>query len=227
MIVHIPGVLSAEQVAQCRAVLEACPWTDGRATAGVQSALVKSNMQIPLDAPEAQPVRDLILERLGQSPTFVSAALPLRIMPPMFNRYDAGMGFGSHVDNAIRYAMAGSVRYRTDLSCTLFLSDPREYDGGELVIDDVLGRQAVRLPAGDMVLYPSASVHRVAPVTRGSRLASFFWVQSMIRGDDRRTLLFELDHSIIEARAALGDDHIASVRLAGAYHNLLRMWAEV
>jgi len=224
MLNAIPGVLNAEDLAHVRQVLAAADWVDGRATAGGQSALAKNNLQVGLEAPEAKALGQLILDRLGRNPVFLSAVLPARVMPPMFNRYDAGMGFGDHIDNAIR--VAGGGRYRTDVSCTLFLSDPADYDGGELVIDGPFGAQAVKLAAGDMVIYPASSVHRVEPVRRGSRWASFFWAQSMVRDDARRALLFEMDQSIIAARASLGDAHRAVIGLTGTYHNLLRMWAE-
>ncbi len=227
MILTLPGVLDASEVAHCRSLLDAVAWVDGKVTAGAQSARAKRNLQVPEDAPEAKALRDLVLDRLGRTPAFVSAALPAKVFPPLFNRYDEGMGFGDHIDNAIRFGGEHRQRYRTDLSCTLFLSDPDDYDGGELVIDGVCGKQTVKLPAGDMVLYPASTVHRVAPVTRGSRWASFFWVQSMIRADAQRDLLYELDRAIIDAQASLGDDHATVIRLTGTYHNLLRMWAEV
>jgi PKHD-type hydroxylase len=208
-------------------VLEGSDWVDGKVTAGAQSARAKHNLQVPEDAPAARALGEMILSALGRSEAFVSAALPLRVFPPLFNRYDAGMDFGAHVDNAIRFAPGTNVRYRTDVSCTLFLTDPADYDGGELVIEGGFGEQAVKFAAGDMVLYPSTSVHRVQPVTRGSRWASFFWLQSMVKDDAQRALLHGLDRSISEARAELSDDHRAVVGLTGAYHNLVRMWSEV
>jgi len=224
---RLPGVLDGLMVADCRRVLEAAAWVDGAVTAGAQSARAKANLQVPEDAPAIKPLQDLILGRLGRDPAFLSAALPLKVFPPLFNRYDQGMGFRAHIDNAVRFGGPdGRARYRTDLSCTLFLSDPGDYDGGELIVQDLFGEQSVKLNAGDMVLYPASSVHRVEPITRGSRWASFFWVQSMIRDDGQRALLHDLDRSIAEARAALGDDSETAVRLTGAYHNLLRMWSE-
>ena len=208
MIVQVPQVLSPDQVAHCRRALEGAAWADGRITAGVQSARAKRNLQVPEDSAEARTLGEMILGALGRNETFVSAALPLRVFPPLFNRYDAGMGFGAHVDNAIRFA--GGVRFRTDVSATLFLSGPEDYDGGELVIDDAYGEHAVKLAAGDMILYPAA----------------FFWAQSMVRDDGRRSLLYDMDRSIGQARAALSDDHPAVLGLTAGYHNLLRMWAE-
>jgi len=219
------AVLSPAELAHCRAVLGAASWIDGKATAGPQSARAKHNVQLPESSPEATELGDLVLDALRRHPGFIAAALPLRVFPPLFNRYEAGMGFGPHVDNAIRFA-PGGARYRTDVACTLFLSDPADYDGGELVIEGSFGEQSVKLAAGDMVVYPASSVHRVEPVARGVRLAAFFWVQSMVQGDDRRALLASLDGSIAETRAALGDDHRAVVELTGTYHNLLRMWAQ-
>jgi PKHD-type hydroxylase len=224
MLIRIPAVLTPEEVAHCRKVLEAAAWTDGRITAGAQSALTKNNLQVPEDAPEARELGALILGKLGRNETFVSAGLPLRVFPPLFNRYDEGMGFGAHVDNTIRFS--GPVRFRTDLSATLFLSDPTDYDGGELVVLDTYGEQSIKLPAGDMVLYPASSVHRVESVTRGSRWASFFWAQSMVADDGRRALLYTMDRSIqaLGQKVGLGDPSV--VALTGAYHNLLRMWGE-
>jgi len=225
MIVHIEGLLSADEVAHCREVLGAAAWADGRSTAGAQSALAKNNLQISDAAPETRELRDLILARLAANPKFMSAALPTRVFPPLFNRYDPGMGFGDHVDNAVRYAGPSGAPYRTDLSCTLFLSDPETCDGGALVVGE--GREPVRPPAGDLVVYPAGTVHRVEPITRGSRWASFFWVQSMVRDTAQRALLFEMDQAIALARRDLTDRHPAAISLAGAYHNLIRMWAEV
>lgn len=224
MIVQIPGLLTAEQVAHCRRTLEAAAWVDGRVTAGVQSARAKNNLQAPEDSAEARSLGEMILGALGRNETFVSAALPLRVFPPLFNRYDQGMGFGAHVDNSIRFA--SGVRFRTDVSATLFLSDPDDYDGGELVIDDAYGEHAVKLGAGDLILYPATSLHRVETITRGSRWAAFFWAQSMVRDDGQRTLLYNLDRSIGATRAALSDDHPAVLNLTATYHNLLRMWAD-
>ncbi|MGC1302729.1 MAG: Fe2+-dependent dioxygenase [Caulobacteraceae bacterium] len=226
MLVRVPGVLSPSQVETFRATLGAGSWVDGRVTAGTQSALAKRNLQLPEDAPEARELGQAVLTALGRNETFVSAALPFRVFPPLFNRYDEGMGFGAHVDNAIRFA-PGGLRVRTDLSCTLFLTPPEDYDGGELVIEDVYGEQSVKFDAGDMVLYPADSLHRVNPITRGSRWASFFWVQSMVKDDSRRAMLHRMDNAIREARGALGDEHSAVLTLTATYHNLLRMWAEV
>jgi PKHD-type hydroxylase len=225
MIVHVPAVLTPDQVAQCRRTLEGAAWVDGRVTAGVQSAKAKNNLQAPEDGPETRALGDMILTALGHNEAFVSAALPLRVFPPLFNRYDTGMGFGPHIDNTVRFA--GSVRFRTDLSATLFLSGPDEYDGGELVIEDSFGEHAVKLPAGDLVLYPATSIHRVETVTRGARWASFFWAQSMVKDDGQRSLLHTLDGSIAQARAAMGDTHPAVLGFTASYHNLLRMWGEV
>jgi PKHD-type hydroxylase len=227
MILPIPGVLDAPMIAHCQQLLQTTPWVDGAVTAGEQSALAKSNLQVPEDAPQARALQDLILSQLGRNPTFISAALPQRVFPPLFNRYEAGMGFASHIDNAIRVSAERGARYRTDLSCTLFLSDPEDYDGGELVIEGASASAPIKLAAGDMILYPASSVHRVNPVTRGARWASFFWVQSMIRSGEQRHILYDLDRSIIQVRAALGDQHTASIGLTGHYHNLLRQWAEV
>jgi PKHD-type hydroxylase len=227
MLIQVPALLSSEEVAQAREVLAAGDWVDGRVTAGAQSALAKHNLQIPDGAPAARALGETILSALGRNPLFVSAALPLKVFPPLFNRYDAGMKFDEHVDNAIRFSKVSGVRYRTDLSATLFLSDPADYDGGELIVEDTYGEHAVKLAAGDLILYPASSLHRVAPITRGSRWASFFWVQSMIRDDGRRTLLFDLDQSVQALSGRLGADDPQVISLTGAYHNLLRMWAEV
>jgi PKHD-type hydroxylase len=225
MLLTIDDVLTAAQVADFRARLAAADWVDGRVTAGDQSALAKRNLQVPEDSPAARELGEVILGALGRNPRFVSAALPLRVFPPLFNRYDAGMAFDTHVDNAIRFA--GPVRYRTDLSATLFLSDPADYDGGELVVEDAYGEHAVKLAAGSLVLYPASSLHRVAPITRGSRWAAFFWVQSMVRSDEQRTLLYDLDQSVQALSARVGPSDPAVVGLAATYHNLVRMWAEV
>ena len=224
MLVRIPQVLDRVQVAHARAVLEAADWVDGRATAGEQSARVKHNLQVPAEAPKARALGETILQALGRNETFIAAGLPLRVFPPLFNRYDAGMGFGAHVDNAIRFA--GPVRFRIDLSMTLFLTEPEAYGGGELLIADSYGEHAVKLAAGDMVLYPAESLHRVVPVTSGSRWASFFWAQSMVRDKTRRAHLFDLDTAIRSLSARIGQDDAAVVSLAAGYHNLLRMWAE-
>ena len=226
MLLHVPGVLSADQVGRVRQVLDGAEWVDGRVTAGPQSSRAKQNLQLPENAPAARELGDLILAALQRSPLFMSAALPLKVYPPMFNRYGGGHSFGSHVDNAIRQVPGSPHRVRTDLSATLFLAAPDSYEGGELVISDTYGMHSVKLPAGDMVLYPSTSLHHVTPVTRGERIASFFWIQSLVRDDGRRTLLFDMD-SAIQQLAADAPDHPSTVQLTGVYHNLLRQWAEL
>lgn len=225
MLVQIESVLSADQVADFRERLSRSDWVDGKVTAGEQSARAKHNLQVPEDAPLAIELGEIILTALGRNPEFVSAALPLRVFPPLFNRYDAGMSFDTHVDNAIRFA--GRVRYRTDVSCTLFLSDPDAYEGGELIIEDSFGEHAVKLAAGDMILYPATSLHRVAPVTAGSRWASFFWIQSMVKSAERRALLYGLDQTIQQLSLRIGQGEPEVVSLAGTYNNLLRTWSEV
>ena len=227
MLLAIPNVLDATQVAEFRAALDGADWTDGRITAGHQSAQAKDNAQLPEGSPVARALGEQLLAALARNSTFFAAALPKRIYPPLFNRYAGGQSFDWHVDNAVRYDRSrGSVDpVRTDLSATLFLADPGDYDGGDLEIEDTYGTQRVKLPAGHMVLYPGTSLHRVLPVTRGARVASFFWMQSMVRDDARRRMLFELDVSIRQLTAEL-HDHDALVRLTGAYHNLLRQWAD-
>jgi PKHD-type hydroxylase len=226
MVLHIPDVLAPAQVAEARRRLDAAEWVDGRVTAGFQSARVKDNLQLPEDHPAARELGDVILAALQKSPLFMSAALPLRVFPPLFNRYDGGRSFGNHVDNAIRLVAGTAHRLRTDLSATLFLSDPSEYEGGELLVEDTYGVHMVKLPAGHMVLYPSTSLHRVSPVTRGARIASFFWIQSMVRDDGERTLLFDLD-SAIQRLSHEAPDHPSAVQLTAVYHNLLRRWADL
>jgi len=226
MLTVIEALLDPDTVAQIRARLAGAGWIDGNATSGVQSALAKRNLQLPEDSAEARELGEIVLQRLGADPSFNAAALPRKVFPPLFNRYDAGMGFGSHVDNALRYHAPTRQRFRTDLSATLFLSDPADYDGGELVIEDDYGSQSVKLPAGAMVLYPSGSLHHVTPVTRGSRWASFFWVQSMVRDDGDRALLYRFDRAITLARAEMGDAHPAVLALTATFHNLLRKWSE-
>ncbi|MDB5370225.1 MAG: PKHD-type hydroxylase [Roseomonas sp.] len=226
MLVRIPQLLTAAEVAHCRRVLEAAAWIDGRATAGEQASKAKLNLQVPENAPQARELGDIVLRALGRNPAFTSAVLPLRVYPPMFNRYDTGMTFRAHVDNAIRHVPGGG-RLRTDVSSTLFLTPPEDYDGGELVIEDTYGTQSVKLNAGDLVLYPATSLHSVTPVTRGSRWASFFWTQSMVKDDGQRRLLHELDTGIRRARADLPDDHAGVLSLTAAYHNLLRQWVEM
>jgi len=226
MLLHIPSVLSDDQVRHARARLDAADWVDGRVTAGHQSGRVKDNAQIPEDHPAAREIGDLIVAALQRNPLFISAALPARVFPPLFNRYAGGQAFGNHVDNAIRQAAGTGNRIRTDLSATLFLSGPSEYDGGELLVEDTYGVHAVKLPAGHMVLYPATSLHRVSPVTRGSRVASFFWIQSMVRDDGERTLLFDLD-SAIQRLSHDSPDHPSAVQPTAVYHNLLRRWADL
>jgi PKHD-type hydroxylase len=226
MLLRLPDVLTAEQVAHARRLLDATEWIDGRVTAGHQSIKAKDNSQIPENHPVARELGEMILAALNNDPLFIAAALPARVFPPLFNRYQGGQAFGNHVDNAIRQMRDSSFRIRTDLSATLFLADPDEYDGGELVVEDNYGVHTVKLPAGDMILYPSTSLHHVRPVTRGARVASFFWIQSMIRDDGQRTLLFDLDTSIQRLTADV-PDHPATVQLTGVYHNLLRRWADV
>jgi PKHD-type hydroxylase len=226
MLLHIPDVLSKEQVAQCRGVLDAAEWVDGRVTAGFQSARAKDNAQIPEGHPAAVQCGNVIITALERTPLFVSAALPLRVFPPLFNRYSGGQAFGTHVDNAIRQIPGTPHRIRTDLSATLFLTPPEDYDGGELVVEDSLGVHAVKLPAGHMVLYPATSLHHVRPVTRGARVGSFFWIQSMVADDGERTILFDLDSAIRTLGRDLPDAP-AVVRLTGIYHNLIRRWTQL
>lgn len=226
MLIQIPDVLSAEKVAHARQVIDAAEWVDGKVTAGPQSARVKENEQLPENSKASREIGDMILEALARSPRFMSAALPNRVFPPLFNRYRGGHAFGLHVDNSIRPITGTPLKIRTDLSATLFLSEPDDYDGGELIVEDTYGLHSVKFPAGHMVLYPSSSLHRVTPVTRGARTSSFFWIQSMIRQDAHRTLLFQMDNAIQSiARDAPG--HPSAVELTGIYHNLLRQWAEV
>ncbi len=226
MMLHIPNVLTSAEVAHIRQALDKADWIDGRATVGTQGARVKQNRQLPESSPAGLELGRIILNALGSNPLFFAAALPARFMPPLFNRYEGGEHYGFHVDGAVR-AIPGSLQsLRTDLSCTLFLCDPEDYDGGELIVADTYGEHEVKLPAGDMILYPSSSLHKVQPVTRGTRICSFFWVQSMIADDGRRSLLFELDRNIHKLRERLGDVEEV-VGLTGHYHNLLRQWASV
>jgi PKHD-type hydroxylase len=227
MLVQIPDLLTPNEVALCRSTLKNMDWVDGKVTAGVQSAEAKTNLQVPENSPQGRQLGEVLLRALGRNPIFTAAALPLRVFPPLFNRYDTGMGFDSHVDNAIRFVSGANIRVRTDISVTVFLTDPEDYDGGELIIEDTYGAQSVKFPAGHAVLYPATSLHRVAPITCGSRWASFFWVQSMIKDDGKRRELYELGRAIAETRAALGDRHHASVALTGVYHNLIRRWSEI
>jgi PKHD-type hydroxylase len=225
MMIRIPGLLSQEQVAQARRQLGAADWVDGRITAGAQSGQTKHNLQVPEDSQTARALGDMILSALGRNERFTSASLALRVFPPLFNRYDTGMDFGAHIDNAIRFVKGANIRVRTDLSATLFLTDPADYDGGELVIEDTYGDHSVKLPAGDLVLYSATSRHHVTPITRGSRWSSFFWIQSMVRDEAARTHLFELDNAIQGLRAQVGEN-AEVVALTGLYHNLVRRWAD-
>lgn len=226
MLIEIPALLDAQTLGQCRNILDQVAWVDGKVTAGSQSAQVKNNWQLPEQSPQSETLRALVLAALNQNSLFLSAALPKRIYPPLFNCYQGQRNaFGDHIDNAIRQCPATGQRVRTDLSATVFLSDPDSYDGGELVIEDTYGRHAVKLAAGDMVLYPGSSLHRVEPVTRGARIACFFWLESLVRETERRRLLFEMDMAILELRTTHGDTRPA-VNLTGCYHNLLRMWGD-
>ena len=226
MLLRVPQVLSADVVAKLRAIVEKGEWADGKITAGTQSEQVKKNRQLHENSEAAQTGRTIVLEALAKSALFFTAALPKKIFPPLFNRYDGVTNeFGNHIDNAVRTVAGANLHVRTDLSATLFLSDPDGYDGGELVIEDNFGTHPVKLPAGDLILYPASSLHRVEPVTRGARVASFFWIESMVRDDAQRRLLFDLDLSILSLRQAQGDSDPV-VRLTGCYHNLIRMWSE-
>jgi len=227
MIHHIPNVLSKEQVQYFREEMNKIEWVDGKVTAGTLSATVKQNQQLPEDHPLTHHLSNIILESLGQHPLFLSAAVPLDIIPPLFNRYENNEAFGFHVDNSIRLIRGTTEQIRTDLSCTLFLSEPEEYDGGELVIEDTYGYHEVKLPAGDVVLYPATSLHEVSSITRGTRFASFFWVQSLIRDDNKRHLLFTLDESVRNLRMQHGDHYPEVMKLTNIYHNLMRMWSEL
>lgn len=225
MLLNIPAVLDQATVRRCREALLATDWVDGRVTAGTQAEQAKNNSQLPEDSEVAKILRTVVMDQLSKCPLFFTAALPRKIYPPLFNRYaGSANSFGNHIDNAVRTHAASSNHVRTDLSVTLFLSDPEDYDGGELVIEDTFGLQRIKLPAGHMVLYPSSSVHRVEPVTRGTRLASFFWIESMVREEERRRLLFDMDMAIISLRQSQGETPEA-VKLTGCYHNLVRMWA--
>lgn len=226
MMLHIPEVLTRQQVAHLRTRLDATTWIDGRATVGSQGAQVKQNRQLPELSPVGRELGEIVLSALIDHPLFVSAALPLRHVPPLFNRYEGGEHYGLHIDGSIRSVPGTHLRLRTDLSCTLFLSEPDDYDGGELVVVDTYGTHEVKLPAGDLILYPSSSLHRVEPVTRGARVCSFFWTQSMVRDDGQRQMLFDLDQTIQKLRVKLGESEEV-LSLTGHYHNLLRQWAEV
>lgn len=225
MLVTIPDVLTADELSHIRRVLEGTQWIDGRATAGDQAVKVKNNLQVPVNSPVAQELGQIVLKALAANATFTAATLPVGVLPPMFNRYDVGMTFGAHVDGSIR--SQPGIRLRTDVSSTLFLTPPEDYDGGELVIHDTYGVHTVKLPAGHLVVYPATSMHSVTPVTRGSRWGSFFWTQSMVRDDWRRHMLYDLDLSIRAVRSRLPDDDAAVVALTAHYHNLLRQWAEM
>lgn len=227
MMLQIPEALTKAQVAECRAILDAGSWVDGNVTSGFRAAMAKNNEQLPQDSDEARRVGGVITRALEANPLFVSAALPHVILSPMFNRYGEGMGFEDHVDNAIRRDPVTGQRLRTDLSCTLFLAEPEDYDGGELVVNDLYGDHVVKLAAGDAILYPSTSLHHVTPVTRGVRVASFFWIQSLVRDDARRALLLDMDVAIQRLSRKVEQDDQAILSLTGVYHNLLRQWAEV
>jgi PKHD-type hydroxylase len=225
MLLHIPALFSADEAHEMRACLEAADWQDGRATAGHRAALVKRNEQLPLDHPLARDLGNRIVDRLGQTPLFIAATLPLRVLPPRFNRYADGGTYGAHIDNAIFPVPGTAERVRSDISSTLFLSAPEDYDGGELVIADTFGEQRVKLAGGDLIVYPGSSLHHVTPVTRGTRYAAFFWTQSLVRGDEQRRLLYDLDTAI---QAIGGDhpDHGSIDTLTGVYHNLMRQWSD-
>lgn len=226
MLLPVPDVLTADQVVEFRLALDRADWVDGRLTAGHQSATAKENMQLREDDPAARRMGDAILGALERNTLFTAAALPLKVFPPLFNRYSGGQSFGTHIDNAIRQVTGTPHRVRTDLSATLFLTPPDEYDGGELVVEDVFGVHSVKLPAGHLILYPSSSLHHVRPVTRGARVSSFFWIQSMVRDDAQRTILLDLDMAIQRINQDL-PGHASAVQLTGVYHNLLRQWADV
>jgi PKHD-type hydroxylase len=225
VLLQIPEVLTAKQVALARKALDEAEWVDGRVTAGIQSARTKNNLQLPEDHPAARQIGEMILTALGKNALFVSAALPMRVFPPLFNRYRSGQSFGTHIDNAIRQISGSPHRIRTDVSATLFLASPHDYEGGELSVEDAYGVHNVKLPAGDMVIYPASSLHYVTPVTRGERVSSFFWIQSMVRDDGQRSLLFDLDLGI-QRLSHDHPDHPSAVQLTGVYHNLVRRWAD-
>jgi PKHD-type hydroxylase len=226
MMIAIPDLLSAAEVEQVRAIILAGEWVDGNVTSGPQAALAKNNMQLAEESEAAGQAGRIILDALGKAPLFIAAALPLKIFPPLFNRYSGGQAFGIHIDNAVRIRRGSEFRIRSDLSATLFLADPDSYEGGELLVEDHLGAHRVKLPAGHMLLYPASSLHRVEPVTSGERVASFFWIQSMVRDDGARSLLFDLDSAVQALAADRGQDDPAIIRLTGIYHNLLRRWAD-
>ena len=226
MLIAVPDLLSPSEVADIRAIIDAAEWVDGNATSGHQSALAKQNEQLPEDSEAATQAGRLILEALGRSPLFFASALPLKIYPPLFNRYGVGQLFDTHVDNAIRLKRGSDFRIRSDLSITVFLEATEDYDGGELLIEDHYGVQRVKLPAGHAVVYPSSSLHRVTPITRGQRVASFFWLQSMVRDAEKRRTLFDLDRAVQRLTGNLGGKDRSVIELTGVYHNLLRLWAD-
>ena len=226
MIIKIPDILTAEQAIECRNQIEKTNWVDGKVTAGHQSGKAKNNLQLSETHPLAQEWGEFIVGALEQNQLFMSAALPLKVFPPLFNRYEKGQNFGNHIDNAIRQISGTPHRVRTDLSATLFLTNPDQYDGGELVIEDTYGTHSIKLAAGSMVLYPASSLHNVLPVTKGARISSFFWIQSMIRDDGQRSILFDMDTAIQQIRSEM-PDHQSIIQLTGVYHNLLRRWAEL
>jgi PKHD-type hydroxylase len=226
MLLRIPQVLTPDEIAQCRDRLAKATWGDGRVTAGHQSVKVKDNLQLAQDSVEGRELGAVVMGALERNSLFVSAALPHRVFPPLFNKYEPGMGFGAHVDNAMRQVPGTAQRIRTDVSATLFISPPEDYDGGELIVEDTYGTHDVKLPAGDMILYPATSLHRVAPVTRGARVAAFFWIQSMVKDDGERTLLFNLDRAIVQLGSA-APDQPALVQLTAIYHNLIRKWGDL
>ncbi len=225
MLLRIPALLTPDEVSHCRQALENASWQDGRATAGPVAAQVKSNLQLPLDSKTGQQIGDLILDRLGRNHLFMSATLPLKVLPPRFNRYEGGGTYGNHIDNAFFTIPGTAIKVRTDVSTTVFFSDPDEYDGGELMVEDTYGEQGVKLPAGDAIVYPGTSLHRVNPVTRGTRYGSFFWTHSLVKSDEQRRLLFDLDQQIQRLTAGM-PAHPSIAALSGTYHNLMRMWAE-
>lgn len=226
MMIPIPGLLDADGVARVRALIDSAQWVDGNVTSGFQSALAKRNLQLPEDSAEAQQAAQIVFDAVSRNALFIAAALPLRVFPPLFNSYGGGQAFDTHVDNAIRIQKGTGFRVRSDLSATLFLEDPDDYDGGELTVETNFGVQQVKLPAGDMILYPASSLHRVEPVTRGRRVASFFWIQSMVREDSQRQTLFDLDSAIQAVAATQGQGAPEVIKLTGVYHNLLRRWAD-
>jgi PKHD-type hydroxylase len=227
MMLHIPDVLTKAEVADLRRLIDAGAWVDGNVTSGAQSALAKRNEQLPEGSPEARAAGERILDALSRNPLFVTAALPQTVFPPLFNRYGGGQTFGLHVDNAVRQSRDGGVRIRSDLSATLFLTEPEDYDGGELLVEDTYGVHEVKLPAGDMILYPASSLHQVSAVTRGARVSSFFWIQSLVREDAQRSLLFQMDIAIQQLAGKVGAGAPELISLTGAYHNLLRMWGDL